>query len=144
MSAFRNIEMEKNKNDTFLRKSTSFLSSIPKIFFSQSSTNASVNSRESLSVTGVVPGSFTQNVSFKIDNEGRLDLGSVPPEFQQMVTQLWEKVKEPKYCIAEDDTEVQRRKGPRIEKNMKDEEILLLMRSLVNTGSVWDNYTKVR
>ena len=144
MSAFRNIEMEKNKNDTFLRKSTSFLSSIPKIFFSQSSTNASVNSRDSLSITGVVPGSFKQDVNFKIDNEGRLDLGSVPPEFQQMVTQLWEKVKEPKYCIAEDDTEVQRRKGPRIEKNMKDEEILLLMRSLVNTGSVWDNYTKVR
>ena len=134
--------MEK-KNDTFLRKSTSFLSSIPKIFFSQSSTNASVNSRDSLSITGVVPGSFKQDVNFKIDNEGRLDLGSVPPEFQQMVTQLWEKVKEPKYCIAEDDTEVQRRKGPRIEKNMKDEEILLLMRSLVNTGSVWDNYTKV-
>ena len=143
MSAFRNIEMEKNKNDTFLRKSTNFLSNIPKIFFSQSSTNASVNSRDSLSITGVVPGSFKQDVNFKIDNEGRLDLGSVPPEFQQMVTQLWEKVKEPKYCIAEDETEVQRRKGPRIEKNMKDEEILLLMRSLVNTGSVWDNYTKV-
>ena len=132
------------KNDTFLRKSTNFLSNIPKIFFNQSSVNASENSRDSLSITGVVPGTFKQDASFKIDQEGNLDLGSVPPEFQQMVKQLWEKVKEPKYCIAEEDNEVQRRKGPRIDKNMKDEEILLLMRSLVNTGCVWDNYTKVR
>ena len=128
----------------FLRKSTTFLSNIPKILFNQSSMNASDNSRDSLSITGVVPGSFKQDVNFKIDPEGNLDLGTVPPEFQQMVKQLWEKVKEPKYCIAEEDNEVQRRKGPRIDKNMKDEEILLLMRSLVNTGCVWDNYTKVR
>ena len=145
MSAFRNIEMEK-KNETFLRKSTTFLSNIPKIFFNQSSVSASENSRDSLSITGVVQGTFKHDVNFKIDPQGNLDLGTVPPEFQQMVKQLWEKVKEPKYCIAdaEDDNEVQRRKGPRIDKNMKDEEILLLMRSLVNTGSVWDNYTKVR
>ena len=85
--------MEK-KNETFLRKSTNFLSNIPKIFFNQSSVSASENSRDSLSITGVVPGTFVKDVSFKIDNEGRLDLGSVPPEFQQMVKQLWEKVKE--------------------------------------------------
>lgn len=133
------------KNDTFLRKSTTFLSNLPKILFNQTSVNNSPESpRDSLSITGVVPGTFKQDVNFKIDREGNLDLGTVPPEFQQMVKQLWEKVKEPKYCIAEEDNEVQRRKGPRIDKNMKDEEILLLMRSLVNTGCVWDNYTKVR
>lgn len=133
------------KNDTFLRKSTTFLSNLPKILFNQTSVNNSPESpRDILSITGVVPGTFKQDVNFKIDREGNLDLGTVPPEFQQMVKQLWEKVKEPKYCIAEEDNEVQRRKGPRIDKNMKDEEILLLMRSLVNTGCVWDNYTKVR
>ena len=139
VSVVRNIEMEKP------RKSSNILSQLPKFLFSQASTNVSEQSRESLSITGVVPGSFKQEVNFKIDKDGNLDLGTVPEEFQQMVKQLWDRVKEPKYCIGtEDDSPVQCRKGPRIEKNMKDEEILLLMRSLVNTGNIWDNYTKVR
>lgn len=148
MNLNRNDSFErKGKQESFLRKSTAFLNSLPKIFFNQASENESLDKRDSMNITGVVPGTFKQGASFKIDNEGNLDLGSVPPEFQEIVQQLWEKVKAPKFCISDHDDggdTVQRRKGPRVDKGMKDEEILLLMRSLVNVGTPWDKYKKVR
>jgi len=145
---------EKNKarerRNSGLRPNKSFnLKKLPKIIFGRSESEHG----KDMEISGVIQGSVSKNVSFVVDDKGTLDLSSVPKEFQEVVQKLFEKVSEPKFLgdhqkEEEDDGEeasvaVVRRKGPRVEKGMKDEEILSEMRSLVKPGDPMDFYTKV-
>jgi len=122
------------------------LKKIPKIIFGRHDTEK----HEELEISGVIQGSVSKNIQFKVDDTGTLDLSSVPKEFQEVVQKLYEKVAEQKFLTGTDDKETQgstptvvRRKGPRVEKGMKDEEVINVMRGLVNPGDPWDFYTKI-
>ena len=131
--------MELLKADkTKVRKSKSFLSKLPKpkIIFKSSEESDSVE------ISSVLPGTVHKNVSFCVDKQGTLDLNTVPSEFRQMVTQLYANVVQPKFLNDEADDVVTRR-GPRVEKGMSEEQVMLIMRSLVSPGSPWDHYRKV-
>jgi len=135
----------KSKDRSKSNKDKSFtLKKIPKIIFGRSD---SVKHDE-LEISGVIQGSVSKNVSFVVDDKGTLDLSSVPKEFQEVVQKLYEKVAEQKFLIGDHDKEdkstptVVRRKGPRVEKGMKDEEILNEMRGLVNAGDPWNVYKR--
>ena len=114
---------------------------IPKIIFGRSDSE-----KHDIEISGVIEGSFSKNVSFAVDDKGTLDLSTVPKEFQEVVQKLFEKVSEPKFLTDHDkdqDEPVVKRKGPRVEKGMADEEILNEMKNLVNEGDPWDFYMKV-
>ena len=124
------------------------LKKIPKIIFGRSDSIK----HEDFEISGVIEGTFSKNVSFAVDNTGTLDLSTVPKEFQEVVQKLFEKVSEQKFLTGDQHDKdedgnstptVVRRKGPRVEKGMKDEEIINEMRSLVNSGDPWDFYAKV-
>ena len=96
------------------------------------------------------PTGVERSVSFVVDKDtGTLDLNSVPPEFQELVQNLYENISQPKTVMqieekAEDEQEVVRkRKGPSVAKGLKDEEILREMRSLVISADPWDIYSMV-
>ena len=132
------------------RKSKSFLSRLPRISFIQNGdrkkTEHPTEDPAGPEISGVLPGSFKKDVSFHVDSDGKLDLSTVPAEFREIVQQLYEKVAQPKFI--EDHTDqtatLRRKQGPRVEKGMDDENILMIMKTLVNVGNPWDYYAKVR
>ena len=130
-------------------KRKSFLSRLPRISFihngDKKDKSLEIPESPGPEISGVLPGSFKKDVSFHVDTEGKLDLSSVPMEFREIVQQLYEKVATPKFIEDEaSQTATLRRKGPRVEKGMDDENILMIMKTLVNVGNPWDVYTKVR
>ena len=75
---------------------------------------------------------------------GTLDLNSVPAEFQELVQKLYENISKPKTMMkieekAEDEV-VKIRKGPCVQKGLKEEEILKEMKSLVKSEDPWNIY----
>ena len=141
-----NLSVEKG---TKTKRSKSFLSRLPRISFipngEKKDKTPETPETPGPEISGVLPGSFKKDVSFHVDTEGKLDLSSVPMEFREIVQQLYEKVATPKFIEDEtSQTATLRRKGPRVEKGMDDENILMIMKTLVNVGNPWDFYTKVR
>lgn len=141
------VKVRSKSKDRSKSKEKSFnLKKIPKIIFGRSE---SEKQEEIGEISGVIQGSFSKNVSFVVDDKGTLDLSTVPKEFQEVVQKLFEKVTEQKFLTGDsDDREnkstpaVVRRKGPRVEKGMKDEEVLNEMKGLVNSGDPWNIYKK--
>ena len=94
------------------------------------------------------PTGVERSVSFVVDKDtGTLDLNSVPEEFQELVQKLYENISKPKVVMkieekAENEV-VKIRKGPNVQKGLKDEEILREMRSLVKSQDPWDIYNMV-
>ena len=149
-------ENKKNKKSNVRRNSSkstkdkSFtLKSLPKIIFG----GRSDGHQDDFEISGVIQGSVNKNVSFRVDDTGTLDLSTVPKEFQDVVQKLFEKVSEQKFLTGDEDKDqdcsssspptVVRRKGPRVEKGMKDEEIIQDMQSLVTNGDPWEVYSVV-
>ena len=85
------------------------------------------------------PSDVIKRTEFKVNENGELDLESVPEEFKEIVKQLYDKISQPKEMEVE-----KRNKGPSVDKGLKEEEILLAMRTETNAGNPWDTYTKVR
>ena len=91
------------------------------------------------------PSGVERHVSFVVDQDtGTLDLNSVPPEFQELVQTLYENISKPKTVMkieekAEDEV-VKIRKGPCVQKGLKEEEILKEMKSLVKSQDPWNIY----
>ena len=143
------VKVRRKSKDRSKSKDKSFnLKKIPKIIFGRSESEK----HDDIEISGVIAGTFSKNVSFVVDDKGTLDLSTVPKEFQEVVQKLFEKVSEQKFLTGDqhdkdpDDHStptVVRRKGPRVEKGMKDEEIINEMRSLVNPGDPWEFYKKV-
>ena len=76
-----------------------------------------------------------------------MDLNSVPHEFRELVMNLYENISKQKVIQTDEvvkDEVVQRRKGPTVQKGLKEEEILAEMKCLVTVGNPWDSYTMVR
>jgi len=138
------------RNSSKSTKDKSFtLKSLPKIIFGVRSDEH----HDDFQISGVIQGSVNKNVSFRVDDTGTLDLSTVPKEFQDVVQKLFEKVSEQKFLTGDEDKDqdcsssspptVVRRKGPRVEKGMKDEEIIQDMQSLVTNGDPWEIYSVV-
>ena len=124
-----------------MRPKTLFPFKLPKIKFGVSHELAVPNISN--------PTGVERSVSFVVDkNTGKLDPNSVPDEFQELVQLLYRNISKPKTVMKiEDKTEdevVRIRKGPSVQKGLKDEEIIKEMRSLVASGDPWDLYTYVR
>jgi len=83
------------------------------------------------------PSDVIKRTEFKVNENGELDLESVPEEFKEIVKQLYDKISQPKEMEVE-----KRNKGPSVDKGLKEEEILLAMRTETNAGNPWDTYTK--
>lgn len=129
----RSVSKSKDKHFT--------LKNIPKIIFGGKS-----DQQDDFEISGVIEGSVNKNVSFRVDDTGTLDLSTVPKEFQEVVQKLFEKVSEQKFLGDQSSSTsptVVRRKGPRVEKGMKDEEIVEEMQSLVSPGDPWTFYSLV-
>ena len=124
-----------------IRPKSLFPFKLPKIIFSPSSStqNAHIISP---------PTGFQRNASIGINKEtGNLDLNSVPHEFRELVMNLYENISKQKVIQTDEvvkDEVVQRRKGPTVQKGLKEEEILAEMKCLVTVGNPWDSYTMVR
>ena len=125
------------------RLKTLFPFKLPKIKFG-------VSSPHELAVPNISnPTGVERSINFVVDkNTGKLDPNSVPDEFQELVQLLYENISKPKTVMKiEDKTEdevVRIRKGPSVQKGLKDEELMQEMRSLVESGDPWDLYTYVR
>jgi len=138
-------------NNVKRRKSKSFMSKIlkPMIVFN---TDKDKDEKDDVEISGVIPGTGQKNVSFRIDNHGKLDLNTVPDEFREIATKLWANVSQPKFlndnandeCDDGIDTPPALRRGPRVEKDLSEDTIMDMMRDLVNNNSPWTVYQKVR
>ena len=60
---------------------------------------------DDVEISGVIPGTGQKNVSFRIDDQGKLDLKTVPDEFRDLATKLWVNVMQPKYLNDANDEE---------------------------------------
>ena len=125
-----------------MRPKTLFPFKLPKIKFGYSSP-------QELPAPNISnPTDVERSVSFVVDRDtGQLDMNTVPPQFRELVQQLYENISKPKIVMkieekAEDEV-VKIRKGPSVQKGLKDEEIIKEMRSLVASGDPWDLYNRV-
>ena len=124
-----------------MRPKTLFPFKLPKIKFGYSSQELPAPNISN-------PTGVERSVSFVVDRDtGQLDMNTVPPEFRELVQQLYENISQPKIVMkieekAQDEV-VEIRKGPSVQKGMKDEEIIKEMRSLVASGDPWDIYNRV-
>ena len=100
------------------------------------------------------PTDFKRDASIGIDKDtGKFDLSLVPPEFEEL-RKVYEEILQQKIIQtdkvvedsqkAPDEEVVLKRKGPTVQKGLKDEDILKEMRSLVTPGDPWDIYESVR
>ena len=121
--------------ETKLRPKKSFQFKLPKIRF-----GSELHVPDISAPMGVKP-----IVSIVVDKDtGTLDLNSVPAEFQELVQKLYENISKPKTMMkieekAEDEV-VKIRKGPCVQKGLKEEEILKEMKSLVKSEDPWNIY----
>lgn len=131
-------------------KFPSFPFTVPKITF----TRSSVAPTPTMEIGGVIPGTFSKEIEIKVDEEGKVDLDSVPDHFKEKVQKLFDNMVNKQKFINADDHEgeeggdgtpaVVRRKGPRVEKGMKEEEIISEMQGLVIMEDPWKIYRWVR
>ena len=124
-----------------MRPKTLFPFKLPKIKFGGSPELAVPNISN--------PTGVERSVSFVVDKDtGKLDLNSVPEEFKELVQQLYENISQPKTVMkieekAEHAEVVTIRRGPSVQKGLKDDEILKEMRTLVESGDPWELYNVV-
>ena len=123
---------------------------------SKSSSSDMLDSTSGMEISGVFDAK--KNISFSLNNAGQIDMSTVPPEYKKIVENLYEHISAPKFISTRkvgnhgqssqaegqgDEDEVIRRHGPRVEKNLKESEILDQMRGLVIEQSPWKSYKKV-
>lgn len=93
-----------------------------------------------------VPGATTKHWTAKRDPEtGALDLEDAPEEFRKLVEQLLEEEKDLKFKLVKRDSSSSspvglRKAGPKVEKGLKEEEILKQMKELVTLKDPWMVY----
>ena len=145
------IEMADESKKVKIRPKSLFNFKLPKIVFGGVSPSVQEHSSHYISA----PTDFQRGASIGVDKEtGKLDLSSVPHEFRELVQKLYENISQQKVIqtdeivenslMTPEDEVVQKRKGPTVQKGLKEEDILKEMRSLVTLGDPWKKYKHVR
>lgn len=96
-------------------------------------------------VSATLTGVGVKNWGIKRDAAtGQLDLEGLPEEFKQKIQHLLEgqQDKTIKHEEPAPGTPVLSRKGPRVDKGLKSDQILELMKDLCHSQSPWEHYNK--